>query len=52
VLFMLINVIWLLPWAWYAARTPAHATLAALVSLSPLVILALLAGSGKREQTL
>jgi Fuc2NAc and GlcNAc transferase len=45
-----INLSWLLPWAWYAARTPAHATLSLAAALSPLVILALLAGSGRRER--
>jgi len=42
-----INVIWLFPWAWYASRYPAQATFCVVISLLPLVALALLAGAGK-----
>ena len=42
-----INVIWLLPWAWYASRYPAQAAYCVVGSLLPLVVLALLAGAGK-----
>ena len=48
-LFSAINCIWLLPWACYAAKIPAHAMLALVAALLPLVFLALIAGSGNNE---
>jgi Fuc2NAc and GlcNAc transferase len=49
VLVMAINLIWLLPWAWYAEKVPAQATMSAIEALSPLVLLAWIAGAGKRR---
>jgi Fuc2NAc and GlcNAc transferase len=43
-----INVTWLFPWAWYAARHPERAV-SCVVALLPLLVLAFLAGSGKPE---
>jgi Fuc2NAc and GlcNAc transferase len=48
-LFAAINVLWLLPWAWYAAATPLHASVSMGAALLPLVILAVFAGSGSRQ---
>lgn len=44
-----INVAWLLPWAWYAARYPERAVFFVVIALLPLLVLALFAGSGKPE---
>lgn len=44
-----VNVFWLLPLAWSAARFPAHAWWLAIVALSPLVVVAWLAGAGRPE---
>jgi len=43
----LINVLWLLPCATYAALTPARAPLSMAVALLPLMALALISGAGK-----
>jgi Fuc2NAc and GlcNAc transferase len=45
-----INVGWLLPWAFFAARHQRCAMLCMVIALLPLVLLALLAGAGKRQQ--
>jgi Fuc2NAc and GlcNAc transferase len=50
-LFAAINLFWLLPWAWYAAKTPIHATLFLGAAVLPLVVLALVAGSGNEGNT-
>ena len=44
-----INVAWLLPWAWYAARHPERAVFCVVIALLPLLVLAFFAGSGKPE---
>lgn len=49
VLFGAINILWLFPWALYAASIPASATRCLIAALSPLAILSLLAGAGKQE---
>ncbi len=49
VLFSAINLFWLLPWAWYAAKTPARATLCVGAALTPMLFFVLLAGAGNRE---
>ncbi len=49
VLIGAINVLWLLPWAWYAAAVPEHATSSTAAALLPLSLLALIAGAGMRE---
>jgi Fuc2NAc and GlcNAc transferase len=45
-----INVGWLLPWAFFAARHQKYAMLCMMIALLPLVLLAVLAGAGKRQQ--
>ena len=45
------NLVWLLPCAWLAALHPGAAMWVALGALAPLVILAALAGSGRREDS-
>jgi Fuc2NAc and GlcNAc transferase len=44
-----INVLWLLPCAWVGTVRPNLAGWMLLVALSPLVVVALLAGAGRRE---
>jgi len=44
-----IDVVWLLPLAWLAARYPEHATWCVFVAFVPITILALLAGAGRAE---
>jgi Fuc2NAc and GlcNAc transferase len=46
---ILVNVVWLLPCALLAAMQPNRAPLVAIAALTPLVIVALVAGAGKRE---
>jgi Fuc2NAc and GlcNAc transferase len=45
-----IDLVWLLPWAFAASRFPANAQAYTVGALLPLVILTVLAGSGKREK--
>jgi Fuc2NAc and GlcNAc transferase len=45
-----INVGWLLPWAFFAVRHQKCAMLCMMIALLPLVLLAVLAGAGKRQQ--
>ena len=47
--FVVINVMWLLPWAMWASSHPASGALAALAALSPLVALSIAAGAGTPE---
>jgi Fuc2NAc and GlcNAc transferase len=44
-----INLVWLLPWAWLATRTPANAKYFLIAALAPLAILVILAGAGRKE---
>ena len=44
-----INLVWLLPWSLWALKFPAYATISVIGALGPLVVLALLAGSGRRQ---
>jgi glycosyltransferase WbpL len=44
-----INVAWLLPWAWLATRTPAYGKCYLFVALTPLVLLVILTGAGRKE---
>jgi Fuc2NAc and GlcNAc transferase len=44
-----INFIWLLPWAWLATRNPTHALWFLTAALTPLVVLALAFGAGRRK---
>ncbi|MFC4313368.1 glycosyltransferase family 4 protein [Steroidobacter flavus] len=45
-----LNLLWLLPCAWYAALRPALAGWMVLVALVPMILGALWAGAGRREQ--
>jgi len=47
-LVLLIDVFWLLPWAFAAEMRPERASLCLIAALLPLTALALLAGAGKR----
>jgi Fuc2NAc and GlcNAc transferase len=46
---IVINLSWLLPWAYVANRFPDNARICLAAALSPLVVFALLAGAGRRE---
>lgn len=49
--YCLINVLWLLPWAWAASRWPGSAAVAACIAYAPLVLLAWLLGAGRKESS-
>jgi Fuc2NAc and GlcNAc transferase len=44
-----VNVLWLLPMAMFAARSPAHAPLFLAAALAPLIVLAFAVGAGASE---
>jgi Fuc2NAc and GlcNAc transferase len=44
-----INLVWLLPWAWLAANTPAGAKFFLVAALAPLAVLVIFAGAGRKE---
>jgi len=46
---LVIDTFWLLPLAAFAASHPRHAATITLVALAPLLVVALAAGSGRRE---
>ncbi len=46
---MLLNLLWLAPWAWVCLCFPAYAWLALLAAWLPLVLLAIACGAGRRE---
>jgi Fuc2NAc and GlcNAc transferase len=48
-LVLAVNLLWLLPWAYFATLFPDRARICFAAALLPLVIFALLAGAGKRE---
>ncbi len=45
-----VNLLWLLPWAFYAARAPTYASACLAAALTPLFILVLAAGAGRPER--
>lgn len=47
----LVNVLWLGPWAWVSWSYPGMGWLAALVALTPLVVVALRSGAGVDERS-
>lgn len=49
VLVIVINLIWLFPWAWIAAIYPAHAMSYLLAALVPLIVIAPLVGAGRNR---
>jgi Fuc2NAc and GlcNAc transferase len=50
VLVVLVNLVWLLPCAWFATVWPAGAAWITVVGLAPLVLIAVGAGSGRAER--
>ena len=44
-----VNLLWLLPCAYFATIDPTHAAWIALLALSPLVVLVVVAGAGRSE---
>jgi Fuc2NAc and GlcNAc transferase len=48
-LVLSLDLLWLLPWALFAARRPQAAAAAVVGALAPAALLALAAGSGRRE---
>ncbi len=46
-LFLLINVLWLLPLAWISVRVPAHAAWVTVLAYLPLTVAAVVAGAGR-----
>jgi Fuc2NAc and GlcNAc transferase len=44
-----VNVLWLLPMAMFAARSPAHAPMFLAAALAPLIVLAFAVGAGASE---
>jgi Fuc2NAc and GlcNAc transferase len=49
VVFLLVNLLWLAPLAWYASEHPARAAAICALALVPLIPAALLAGAGRPE---
>lgn len=49
-LFAIINIFWLLPWASFAAIRPEYGIRCLVVSLLPLVVVAIVAGAGRVEE--
>jgi Fuc2NAc and GlcNAc transferase len=43
----MVNLVWLLPWAWLATRNPADALWCLAAALAPLLVLALVFGAGR-----
>jgi Fuc2NAc and GlcNAc transferase len=48
VLASVINVCWLLPWAWYAAGHESRALFSMTVALLPIAVASVISGSGRR----
>lgn len=46
---IVINVFWLLPWAWVAANYPARAMSCVLAAMVPLIVIAFAAGAGRKR---
>jgi Fuc2NAc and GlcNAc transferase len=49
VVFIAINLLWLLPWALYAAASPQRATLSLVAALAPVFFFIVIAGAGKPD---
>ncbi len=45
-----VNVLWLFPWAWYAAAHPSRALTCMVAAIVPLVVLVLMSGAGAIEE--
>jgi Fuc2NAc and GlcNAc transferase len=46
---LVVNLLWLLPWALLAARLPRYALAAVIAALAPLVVLVSASGAGRQE---
>lgn len=44
-----LNLTWLFPWAWLAARMPDHARYFLAAALAPLIVLVIFIGAGRKE---
>ncbi len=44
-----LNLTWLLPWAWLAARMPDYARFFLAAALAPLIVLVIFIGAGRKE---
>lgn len=49
VALLIVNLLWLLPWAVLAAKSPRYAFAAVIAALAPLVALAITSGAGRAE---
>jgi Fuc2NAc and GlcNAc transferase len=49
-LVIVINLLWLFPWAWIAALYPTDATSCAIAALLPLAVVASLLGAGRQPR--
>jgi Fuc2NAc and GlcNAc transferase len=47
---IVVNLVWLLPWAWFAAARPELAARCAAAALVPLVVAIIASGAGRREK--
>jgi len=50
VIVMVVNLFWLLPWAYATNLSPGNSRLYMVAALIPLVILSIMVGAGKREE--
>ena len=48
-MLLLVNLLWLLPWALLAAQLPRYALAALVAALAPLAVFALASGAGRAE---
>jgi len=46
---LLVNLLWLAPWAWLSVRFPALGGWFVVAAWIPLIVLAAACGSGRRE---
>lgn len=46
---IIVNLFWLFPWAWAAAVYPSRAMFCVIAALAPIVVVALLAGAGRKR---
>jgi len=45
--FLLVNVLWLVPWAWIATTQPAYGMIVSVAALAPLFVIAVRLGAGR-----
>jgi Fuc2NAc and GlcNAc transferase len=46
---LIVNLVWFLPWALFAAKLPQHSAAVVLTAFVPLAVLAVLSGAGRDE---